>query len=149
MTEGTSSFGKCRNKTHTLCRQCGSKAYHLQKSTCGKCGYPAKRKRKVIEENTTFYQIGNLNLNVVAMDGRGGRMDGDATEGMETVCLPWQLDILEVFLSLIVNVAFIESEIRQGPEARGANLLLQYLLAVKYGAFRKIYAFGIKPWIQK
>lgn len=43
---GTSSFGKRRNKTHTLCRRCGSKAYHLQKSTCGKCGYPAKRKRK-------------------------------------------------------------------------------------------------------
>uniref|UniRef100_A0A8D2LRC0 Large ribosomal subunit protein eL37 n=1 Tax=Varanus komodoensis TaxID=61221 RepID=A0A8D2LRC0_VARKO len=44
--DGTSSFGKRRNKTHTLCRRCGSKAYHLQKSTCGKCGYPAKRKRK-------------------------------------------------------------------------------------------------------
>ncbi|XP_059100824.1 large ribosomal subunit protein eL37-like [Peromyscus eremicus] len=46
MTKGTSSFGKCRNKMHTLCRRCGSKASHLQKSTCGKCGYPAKRKRK-------------------------------------------------------------------------------------------------------
>ncbi|OPJ82514.1 60S ribosomal protein L37 [Patagioenas fasciata monilis] len=46
VTKGTSSFGKRRNKTHTLCRRCGSKAYHLQKSTCGKCGYPAKRKRK-------------------------------------------------------------------------------------------------------
>ncbi|XP_062064749.1 large ribosomal subunit protein eL37-like [Lepus europaeus] len=46
MTKGTSSFGKRCNKTHTLCRRCGSKAYHLQKSTCGKCGYPAKRKRK-------------------------------------------------------------------------------------------------------
>uniref|UniRef100_A0A8C2N6B0 60S ribosomal protein L37 n=1 Tax=Cricetulus griseus TaxID=10029 RepID=A0A8C2N6B0_CRIGR len=46
MTKGTSSFGKCRNKTHTLCRRRGSKAYHLQKSTCGKCGYPAKSKRK-------------------------------------------------------------------------------------------------------
>ncbi|OCT98765.1 hypothetical protein XELAEV_18010999mg [Xenopus laevis] len=46
MTKGTSSFGKRRNKTHTLCRRCGSKAYHLQKSTCGKCAYPAKRKRK-------------------------------------------------------------------------------------------------------
>uniref|UniRef100_A0A8C2M587 60S ribosomal protein L37 n=1 Tax=Cricetulus griseus TaxID=10029 RepID=A0A8C2M587_CRIGR len=45
----TSSFGKRRNKTHTLCRQSGSKAYHLQKSTCGKCGYPAKRKRKYLE----------------------------------------------------------------------------------------------------
>ncbi|KAK0147502.1 60S ribosomal protein L37 [Merluccius polli] len=45
-TKGTSSFGKRRNKTHALCRRCGSKAYHLQKSTCGKCGYPEKRKRK-------------------------------------------------------------------------------------------------------
>uniref|UniRef100_A0A8C2V738 Large ribosomal subunit protein eL37 n=1 Tax=Chinchilla lanigera TaxID=34839 RepID=A0A8C2V738_CHILA len=46
MTKGMSSFGKCCNKTHTACRRCGCKAYHLQKSTCGKCGYPAKRKRK-------------------------------------------------------------------------------------------------------
>ncbi|KAK2109415.1 hypothetical protein P7K49_009161 [Saguinus oedipus] len=46
MTKGTSSFGKRRNKTHTLSRRCGSKACHLQKSACGKCGYPAKRKRK-------------------------------------------------------------------------------------------------------
>uniref|UniRef100_A0AAZ3QYB4 Ribosomal protein L37 n=2 Tax=Oncorhynchus TaxID=8016 RepID=A0AAZ3QYB4_ONCTS len=45
-TKGTSSFGKRRNKTHALCRRCGSKAYHLQKSSCGKCGYPEKRKRK-------------------------------------------------------------------------------------------------------
>ncbi|OBS60537.1 hypothetical protein A6R68_08344 [Neotoma lepida] len=46
MTKGASSFGKRRSKTHTLCRRCGSKAYHLQESTCGKCVYPAKRKRK-------------------------------------------------------------------------------------------------------
>ncbi|XP_032771336.1 60S ribosomal protein L37-like [Rattus rattus] len=46
MTKGTSSFGKHCNKTHTLCCHCGSKAHHLQKSTCGKCGYPAKHKRK-------------------------------------------------------------------------------------------------------
>ncbi|XP_034366681.1 large ribosomal subunit protein eL37-like [Arvicanthis niloticus] len=46
MKKGTSSFGKCHNKMHRLCRRCGSNAYHLQKSTCGKCGYPAKRKRK-------------------------------------------------------------------------------------------------------
>ncbi|CAO2593725.1 60S ribosomal protein L37 [Lemmus lemmus] len=31
---------------HTLCRCYDSKAYHLQKCTCGKCGYTAKRKRK-------------------------------------------------------------------------------------------------------
>ncbi|CAO2603370.1 60S ribosomal protein L37 [Lemmus lemmus] len=46
MTKRMSSFGKCRNKTHTLCHHCGSKAYYLQKSTCGKCAYPTKRKRK-------------------------------------------------------------------------------------------------------
>uniref|UniRef100_A0A8C6BNE7 Ribosomal protein L37 n=1 Tax=Monodon monoceros TaxID=40151 RepID=A0A8C6BNE7_MONMO len=46
MTKGTSSFGKRRNQMHTLCRRCGSEADHLQKSTCGKYGYPAKRKRK-------------------------------------------------------------------------------------------------------
>ncbi|XP_054317986.1 large ribosomal subunit protein eL37-like [Pongo pygmaeus] len=46
MTRGTSLFGKHRNKTHTLCCCCASKAYHLQKSTCGKCGYAAKCKRK-------------------------------------------------------------------------------------------------------
>uniref|UniRef100_A0A8C0G7Y8 60S ribosomal protein L37 n=1 Tax=Chelonoidis abingdonii TaxID=106734 RepID=A0A8C0G7Y8_CHEAB len=43
MTKGISSFGKHRNKTHTLCRRGRSKAYHLQKLTT--CGYPAKRKR--------------------------------------------------------------------------------------------------------
>ncbi|KAM6224468.1 large ribosomal subunit protein eL37-like [Rhynchocyon petersi] len=46
MTMGTSSFGKRRNKMHILCRHCGSKVYHMQKSTCGKCGYPVKCKRK-------------------------------------------------------------------------------------------------------
>ncbi|XP_063122476.1 large ribosomal subunit protein eL37-like [Rattus norvegicus] len=46
MMKGTSSFGKRCNKTHTLCRHCGSKVYHLQKLTCSKCGYPAKQKRK-------------------------------------------------------------------------------------------------------
>nr|XP_039320198.1 60S ribosomal protein L37-like [Saimiri boliviensis boliviensis] len=45
MTKGKSSFGKRCSKTHTLCC-CGSKAYHLQKWTCGKCGHPAKHKRK-------------------------------------------------------------------------------------------------------
>ncbi|XP_041031449.1 60S ribosomal protein L37-like [Carcharodon carcharias] len=46
MMKETSSFGKKRKKTHTLCQRCGAKAFHLQKSTCGKCAYPAKRKRK-------------------------------------------------------------------------------------------------------
>ncbi|XP_032261571.1 large ribosomal subunit protein eL37-like [Halichoerus grypus] len=46
MTKGTASSGKCCNKTCTLCHHCGSKAYHLWKSTCGQMCYPAKRKRK-------------------------------------------------------------------------------------------------------
>mmetsp|Transcript_760 Transcript_760/g.2327 ORF Transcript_760/g.2327 Transcript_760/m.2327 type:complete len:97 (+) Transcript_760:77-367(+) len=44
--KGTGSFGKRRNKTHTLCRRCGSRSYHIQKSTCSSCGYPAARIRK-------------------------------------------------------------------------------------------------------
>uniref|UniRef100_A0A8D2ASK5 60S ribosomal protein L37 n=1 Tax=Sciurus vulgaris TaxID=55149 RepID=A0A8D2ASK5_SCIVU len=39
MMKETSSFGKCHNKMHILCHHCDSKVYHLQKSTCGKCGY--------------------------------------------------------------------------------------------------------------
>ncbi|XP_041031611.1 60S ribosomal protein L37-like [Carcharodon carcharias] len=46
MMKGTSSFGKRWNKTHTLCQRSGAKAFHLQKSTCGKCACPAKRKKK-------------------------------------------------------------------------------------------------------
>ncbi|KAB0382842.1 hypothetical protein FD755_004759 [Muntiacus reevesi] len=60
MTKGTSLFGERWNETHMLCRCCGSKAYHLQKSTCGKCGYPAKhlkivchRLRHGFQERTT------------------------------------------------------------------------------------------------
>ncbi|XP_077285054.1 ribosomal protein L37a [Arctopsyche grandis] len=45
MTKGTSSFGKRRNKTHTLCRRCGRSSYHIQKSKCAQCGYPAAKLR--------------------------------------------------------------------------------------------------------
>lgn len=38
--------GKRHNKTHTLCRRCGRRSYHIQKSTCSSCGYPAARIRK-------------------------------------------------------------------------------------------------------
>ncbi|CAG8893960.1 unnamed protein product [Penicillium nalgiovense] len=46
MTKGTSSFGKRHNKTHTLCRRCGKRSFHIQKSTCANCGYPAAKTRK-------------------------------------------------------------------------------------------------------
>ncbi|XP_055546476.1 probable 60S ribosomal protein L37-A [Wyeomyia smithii] len=45
MTKGTSSFGKRRNKTHTLCRRCGRSSYHIQKHTCSQCGYPSAKIR--------------------------------------------------------------------------------------------------------
>ena len=48
MTKGRSSFGKRRSKTHTLCHLWASKAYHLQKLTCAKCGYPDKRRESII-----------------------------------------------------------------------------------------------------
>ncbi|KAK6944977.1 Ribosomal protein L37e [Dillenia turbinata] len=46
MGKGTGSFGKRRNKTHTLCIRCGRRSFHLQKSRCGACGYPSARIRK-------------------------------------------------------------------------------------------------------
>lgn len=48
--KGTGSFGLRHTKTHTLCRRCGRRAYHIQKSTCGSCGYPAARIRKCESE---------------------------------------------------------------------------------------------------
>ncbi|THC91001.1 hypothetical protein EYZ11_009531 [Aspergillus tanneri] len=44
--KGTSSFGKRHNKSHTLCRRCGRRSFHIQKSTCSSCGYPAAKTRK-------------------------------------------------------------------------------------------------------
>lgn len=44
-TKGTFSFGRRHNKTHTLCRRCGRRAFHIQKKVCGACGYPAARRR--------------------------------------------------------------------------------------------------------
>ncbi|KAL6207733.1 hypothetical protein ACLB2K_018687 [Fragaria x ananassa] len=46
MGKGTGSFGKRRNKTHTLCVRCGRRSFHLQKSRCSACAYPAARLRK-------------------------------------------------------------------------------------------------------
>ncbi|KAL2801791.1 60S ribosomal protein L37 [Aspergillus granulosus] len=46
IAKGTSSFGKRHNKTHTLCRRCGRRSYHIQKSVCSNCGYPAAKTRK-------------------------------------------------------------------------------------------------------
>ncbi|CAN7095969.1 unnamed protein product, partial [Brassica rapa subsp. narinosa] len=57
--EGTWSFGKRRNKSHTLCVRCGCRSFHIQKSCCSTCAYPAARKRtynwsvKAIRRKTT------------------------------------------------------------------------------------------------
>ncbi|KAF1983892.1 putative 60S ribosomal protein L37 [Aulographum hederae CBS 113979] len=45
-TKGTSSFGKRHNKSHTLCRRCGRRSFHIQKHTCSNCGYPAAKIRQ-------------------------------------------------------------------------------------------------------
>lgn len=46
MTKGTQAFGKRTNKTHTLCNRCGRRSYHIQKSQCSSCGFPAAKMRK-------------------------------------------------------------------------------------------------------
>nr|XP_039335726.1 60S ribosomal protein L37-like [Saimiri boliviensis boliviensis] len=85
MTKGTSSFGKHGNKMQMLCCRCGSKAYHLQKSTCGKCGHPAKHKRKcnwtakATRQNTTG--TGRMrHLKIVSCRFRHGFHEGTTTE---------------------------------------------------------------------
>ncbi|TYH45066.1 hypothetical protein ES332_D11G238400v1 [Gossypium tomentosum] len=56
---GTESFGKRRNKTHTLCVRCGRHSFHFQNSRCSTCAFPATRKRtynwsvKAIRRKTT------------------------------------------------------------------------------------------------
>ncbi|CAM6043232.1 unnamed protein product [Sphagnum compactum] len=57
--KGTGSFGKRRNKSHTLCRRCGRRSFHIQKCRCSACAYPATRIRtynwsvKAIRRKTT------------------------------------------------------------------------------------------------
>eukprot|EP00178_Gracilaria_changii_P008645 TRINITY_DN26050_c0_g1_i1.p1 TRINITY_DN26050_c0_g1~~TRINITY_DN26050_c0_g1_i1.p1 ORF type:complete len:103 (-),score=11.72 TRINITY_DN26050_c0_g1_i1:37-306(-) len=46
MTKGTCSFGRRHTKTHTLCVRCGKRSFHIQKSTCGSCSYPAAKMRR-------------------------------------------------------------------------------------------------------
>ena len=46
-------------QTHVLCRRCGNHSYHLQKSRCARCAYPAPKIRsfnwgyKAIRRRTT------------------------------------------------------------------------------------------------
>jgi len=43
--KGTGSFGKRRNKSHTLCNRCGRRSYHIQKGRCSYCGFPSAKIR--------------------------------------------------------------------------------------------------------
>mgnify|MGYP002380068796 CR=1 FL=1 len=54
--KGTASFGKRHTKSHTLCRRCGRRSYHIQKARCASCGYPAARLRKCTLSNLPRFQ---------------------------------------------------------------------------------------------
>jgi large subunit ribosomal protein L37e len=42
--KGTASFGKRHNKSHTLCRRCGRRSWHVQKARCSSCAGGASAK---------------------------------------------------------------------------------------------------------
>lgn len=46
MTKGTTSMGRRNGRTHTLCRRCGARAWHIGQHFCGACAYPSARGRK-------------------------------------------------------------------------------------------------------
>jgi ribosomal protein L37E len=66
--KGTSSFGKRRNKTHTLCIRCGRRSFLLQKSTCSSCGYTAARIRKCKIRLPTFFLSLSLRPSFLLLD---------------------------------------------------------------------------------
>ena len=43
--KGTPAFGQRNDKSHTLCRRCGKRSYHIQKKKCASCGFPSARVR--------------------------------------------------------------------------------------------------------
>ncbi|GKB06030.1 60S ribosomal protein L37-3 [Tanacetum coccineum] len=65
MGKGTGSFGKRRNKTHTLCVRCGRRSFHLQKSRCSACAYPAARSLRASDNLTTAKYV-----NLIYLDDR-------------------------------------------------------------------------------
>ncbi|CAK9236002.1 unnamed protein product [Sphagnum troendelagicum] len=58
--KGTGSFGKRQNKSHTLCRRCGHCSFHIQKSRCSACAYPATRIRSCTSLNLMLGVITEL-----------------------------------------------------------------------------------------
>eukprot|EP00917_Polyrhabdina_sp_WS-2016_P003596 GHVP01008110.1.p1 GENE.GHVP01008110.1~~GHVP01008110.1.p1 ORF type:complete len:100 (-),score=9.31 GHVP01008110.1:345-644(-) len=43
--KGTGSFGKRHGRSHTLCKRCGNRSYHMQKHRCASCAYPERKMR--------------------------------------------------------------------------------------------------------
>ncbi|ONM08508.1 hypothetical protein ZEAMMB73_Zm00001d033732, partial [Zea mays] len=66
--KGTSSFGKRRNKTHTLCIRCSRHSFHLQKSTCSSCDYTAARIRKCKIRLPAFFLSLSLRPSSLSLD---------------------------------------------------------------------------------
>lgn len=46
---GTPSQGKKNTTTHTKCRRCGEKSYHVKKQECSACGFGKSGKRRDYE----------------------------------------------------------------------------------------------------
>jgi large subunit ribosomal protein L37e len=46
---GTPSQGKKNTTTHTKCRRCGEKSYHVKKGECSNCGFGKSSKRRDYE----------------------------------------------------------------------------------------------------
>jgi large subunit ribosomal protein L37e len=93
MTKGTQSFGKRHNKTHTLCRRCGRSSYHIQKSVCAACGFPAAKRRsynwseKAKRRNTTG--TGRMrHLKNVFRRARNGFREGTTPKPRQVVAAP-------------------------------------------------------------
>lgn len=45
MSKGTPSKSGGK-KTHTICRRCGKRAFHVQKRICAACGFGKTKKRR-------------------------------------------------------------------------------------------------------
>nr|BAH56907.1 AT1G52300 [Arabidopsis thaliana] len=68
MTKGTGSFGKRRNKSHTLCVRCGRRSFHIQKSRCSACAYPAARKRTCTNLFSLSLSFASYSLDLAEID---------------------------------------------------------------------------------
>ena len=58
MVKGTPSFGKCRKRTHILCRRCGKKSYHVRDKICAACGFGKSSKLRKLAWQWKFLHGG-------------------------------------------------------------------------------------------